>query len=134
MAADLEDGVVEGPGEDRGCDAPFEGAAGVVGGDVLVANVAAAGLAEETIRGGVSVAVASDGGGERGRRDELGRDIGAEGGVEACEGAVDLAADEAVAEVGCEGEQRHGHRDGEVHRFAEALRREGFGLGSHSAD
>jgi hypothetical protein len=59
-----------------------------------------------------------------------GDDAGGERGVEAAEGAVDAAADMAVAEVSFEGEGGGGDGDGDVGGFAVAFggERGGFGL------
>ena len=43
--------------------------------------------------------------------------------MKAAEGAVNLTAYVAIAEVGGEWKRRDGDGDGEVHRLAEALRR-----------
>ncbi len=87
--------------------------------------MAAAGRAEEALRRGERrVDVACEGRLYRGRRDKVGFDALGQGGVEAAERAMGVAADAAVAEVDGERQRRRRDRHGEVHGFAVALRRE----------
>ena len=70
VGADLEGGFVV-VGKDGGCDAPFGFSGLRVGLEVSVADVAAAGAAEESLAGRLGVDVPGERGGYGGWRDEL---------------------------------------------------------------
>jgi hypothetical protein len=124
VGADLEGVFVVG-GEDGGGHAPFGFARVRIGLEVAVADVAAAGAAEEALGCGLGgVDVTRERPDYRGWRDKLGLDALGQGRVEAAEGAMGVAADGTVAEMDWQWESRGRDCHGEVGTLAVALRSE----------
>jgi hypothetical protein len=100
--------------KDGGCHTPWGFARFWVGFQVAVANMTAAGGAEEALGFCPLVDVPCEGRFDGRRRDEVGFNFVWKGGVEATEGSMSVATDAAVAEVDGEWKSRSRDGDGEV--------------------